>query len=472
MLRHLGSSMIGLAALAVALLCSQAALGANWYVDNAVATPGNGQSWSGAFKSFSSIDWSAISAGDTLFISGGTATETYTSWLTVRKSGVAGDPITIRVGQEAGHNGRVVFSGAGIDVSNQNYVTVDGSVGGVGNLVVQDVTDSDKDNGWAIYASGTTGVVLRYIKTLGCNNGFYLVRSTAYEIAYCDLSSRGDAGVRGILSTGGWDANVIHHNRFESLFNGGGPDMIQVGDGTTIHHNVFEVTQSASAMPYQHTDDLQLAGSKLKIYANEFVNIGDSMIDYDAWASGALRDVWIYNNVFRQVKNIDPYPEYIRIYSTGRAFDTVENFKILNNTFLDERATNRGNWTVIKVGGLKGGSASGIGNEIRNNLFIGTGDLGIGTPPTISYGGNVYPRAQSSDPSGVVAVPALGADLVPLPTDTVARDKGTSLDVFFTDDKNGTPRPQGSAWDIGAFEYAPGTAAKRPAAPTGLTVAH
>lgn len=38
----------------------QAALAANWYVDNAVATPGNGQSWASAFKNFSNISWSAI----------------------------------------------------------------------------------------------------------------------------------------------------------------------------------------------------------------------------------------------------------------------------------------------------------------------------------------------------------------------------------------------------------------------------
>ena len=38
-------------------------------------------------------------------------------------------------------------------------------------------------------------------------------------------------------------------------------------------------------------------------------------------------------------------------------------------------------------------------------------------------------------------------------TDTVALDQGTSLATLFTTDKDGISRPQGAAWDIGAFEY-------------------
>jgi len=41
--------------------------------------------------------------------------------------------------------------------------------------------------------------------------------------------------------------------------------------------------------------------------------------------------------------------------------------------------------------------------------------------------------------------------------DTTARDQGTSMATYFTTDKDGVTRPQGSAWDIGAYEYNSGT---------------
>jgi hypothetical protein len=34
----------------------------------------------------------------------------------------------------------------------------------------------------------------------------------------------------------------------------------------------------------------------------------------------------------------------------------------------------------------------------------------------------------------------------------VAKDAGVSLSSYFTTDKDGVTRPQGSAWNIGAYE--------------------
>jgi len=149
------ASCVGVVVLSAA---SQSAIAANWYVDNAVATSGNGQSWASAFKTFSAISWSAINAGDTLYLSGGSTSKTYTSPLVIGKSGTSSTSrITIRVGQDAGHTGTVIFDGTYIDGQNQKYITIDGSVGGVSKLKVQNVTNTSKDNGWAMSLNQSTG---------------------------------------------------------------------------------------------------------------------------------------------------------------------------------------------------------------------------------------------------------------------------------------------------------------------------
>jgi hypothetical protein len=50
-------------------------------------------------------------------------------------------------------------------------------------------------------------------------------------------------------------------------------------------------------------------------------------------------------------------------------------------------------------------------------------------------------------------------------------DHGTTLGTPYNIDYLGTSRPQGSAWDIGAYEYSSGSSdTTPPAAPSGLAV--
>jgi hypothetical protein len=117
-------------------------MGANWYVDNAATGANNGKSWANGWTSFSRIVWGAggVSAGDTLYISGGAVSKTYYESLVQGIAGISGARITISVGQDSGHNGKVIIDGQNTrtkGVALASYSTLTGNYGGVRNIVLQ-----------------------------------------------------------------------------------------------------------------------------------------------------------------------------------------------------------------------------------------------------------------------------------------------------------------------------------------------
>jgi hypothetical protein len=87
-----------------------------------------------------------------------------------------------------------------------------------------------------------------------------------------------------------------------------GPDGVQCSHGLSVFRNTFLSRPTTLYTSDQHTDDLQATGNYLKIYENEFINVGDSIFDYDCYANANPHDVWIYNNVFRITNSFDRYP--------------------------------------------------------------------------------------------------------------------------------------------------------------------
>jgi hypothetical protein len=92
-------------------------LATNYYVDNAVATSGNGLSWSTAWKNFANINWDILQPGDNVYISGGASSKTYNEGMEIYGiKGNAVNPISIVAGRyapnPAGHNGRVIIRGS------------------------------------------------------------------------------------------------------------------------------------------------------------------------------------------------------------------------------------------------------------------------------------------------------------------------------------------------------------------------
>jgi hypothetical protein len=108
----------------IAVFTHVSANASNWYVDKNASGPNNGTSWDNAWTSIGGIVWNSVQPGDTVYISGGTTSKTYSERLTSGKSGTAGNVITISVGQDGGHNGSVILDGTGVQY---NGITLNNS---------------------------------------------------------------------------------------------------------------------------------------------------------------------------------------------------------------------------------------------------------------------------------------------------------------------------------------------------------
>ena len=397
---------------------------ANWYVDISATGAGNGTSWADAWPDMPNVVWgsSGVTAGDTLYISGGATSQTYTNIWIATATGTASAPVTIRVGQDAGHNGTVVFDGTELGQQFEspvafarlagNHYVVDGSVGGERRMTFQNIINTNMAEGVlsgrslasAIYTSGSGGHRVSFITASNVNNGVNFSSATNTVVHSCWIKARGDAGVRlnNSLATG-YDEHLVYSNSITVMWRDGlgGPDGVQGQHGITATHNEFRIERITDEVTSgQHPDYFQVRGRWFKCLANDFENIGDSAIDMDqVYLDTAVQDVLIANNTFRITEEFDTSPEYIRLYNTAKVGDVVygaayfENVRILNNTFID----NTQNANVVRLSYENDGG--GTGNIIANNIFVNTGSASeVGTLRIMG----LRPDAVGSTPSDVV----------------------------------------------------------------------
>jgi hypothetical protein len=108
MVRKIVSSIV---ALLLFLCIAVSAHATDWYVSRD-GSNANGNSWTTAWNELDKINWTQVQPGDTIWIDGGANEMTYRSTLQPKKSGTAGNPITIKRSEESGRNGTVrIFGG-------------------------------------------------------------------------------------------------------------------------------------------------------------------------------------------------------------------------------------------------------------------------------------------------------------------------------------------------------------------------
>ncbi len=436
--------------LLLALFVIPQAYAQNRYV-TATGQNGTGASWSSPWVGFSNIQWASLTPGSVLCLAGGT----YSGTLTIGASGNTSSTITIKRATAADPQCGTSVTGwtnsfdstvnlSAINNGGNSYLTIDGQVSsgikityrecGDGVLLTagQNLTLINTEiqgpgvgynyiTGSSGCAGSTAGVyipatrtfnnlTLRNIKNHDTTNGFWISHCTNLTIENSELYNIG-AGNEDNGSNNGPHSNLAYLEYVNNL--------------TFRYNNVYNYRSTGL---YPSLDGVQSTGWK------------------------------IYGNVFHDA------PAFV--VSTGRGSTQVEMY---NNTIYNVGDRN-GN-ILNMVNGL-------AGSAFYNNIFWNTGAVSYNDA---SASNNFYQTGlwwiDASEPGVVINATdpitnAAGGNFT-LKVGSKAIDAGRAITSVaghsYNLDRNGTSRPQGNAWDIGAYEYQSGTTTT-PGAPTGLRI--
>ncbi len=275
-------------------------------------------------------------------------------------------------------------------------------------------------------------------------------------------------------------------------------------DATNIVSNAIKLTSGASHIRIQNTEVHDSPGVGILLTGsanfNEFINI-DTHGAKNLAGSGGTYNHGIYiatsNNLLDKVRSYSNSGYGIHVYNDGGG---VSNNVVRNSVAHDNGLSGRGSGIIV---------GSGNGNQVYNCVSYGNRDNGIyvqyGSPQgTVFYNNTAYGNGGTgilvgSDASGTTVKNNLaygnGSDLSDggsgsamsnnltgvnpgfvnagagdfrLTSGSRAIDAGASV-AMVSSDANGVARPQGPAYDIGAYEFG-ATTARAPLAPTNVRI--
>ena len=436
-----------------------------WYVDSTATGSHNGTSWANAWASLSQI--SGVSAGDTVYLSGGASGSSQTYPVSNWKPGGGNSsaPITYQIGQDAAHNGTVVFSGSSLWLTAPSYAVISGNAGdGQQHFVCQGYSQGANIN-------GTTGLHLAYLN-LGSSagslsDGLDGQGVSQFELDHCYAYLTGpttdhfmSVGFNGTT----WHQNLIHDNAVyvphQSGASGDGADGFQLGGvGYSLYNNLV-VGYDTSYTGGQHQDGWQSTGpdSYLEFYGNTFVNIGNYALFADAYWGG-FNHVRVYNNLFFMGGNY-VYPGGI-VFGTDGGYTGTSPCQYNDIIIANNLADGFGTQGTVVLENPTGNTHPTVfvGDIVANNVSINGGHLSFNNNTTTVTLNNPF-LTTAQGPTNFVSYSVSGAtnnNFHLLGKATTLIGQGTNLSAYFTTDKDGNSRPSSGAWDIGVYRYGTAT---------------
>jgi hypothetical protein len=487
-----------------------------WYVDADAPGSANGTSWTDAWTSLSEINWSAVQPGDTIDLSGGAASEVYYGRCSVGKSGTPGNLITIRGSSDPGHNGSVIIDGrdqatteaGGLgpwarDAGNVYYTTLDFAPGYVGQPGVNVKFASPIQEGVKLdfYMAGSRAEVVApgdwfiddvnagapyrlYVYSYDQGSGYdpadYSISMPRYSNGFNLQGGRSYIRIENMTVRYSTDNGIACGNTVGSEFR----DLDLYGHRITGIYfldsgNQNNTVEDSSFANNGHCGIELTTGSNLAIRRSRFYSSGaggGGNAAHIAFPStgGAKSDITIENCLFEK-NGSNAYSAGSMLFNAINIFNTsVDNLVIRQNTFYD--------W--VWTGFL---SVAGTGNyTLANNVFYANNSvsflhLGLSSPPTgrfnitnnlfygptatggFWWGGTEYPfsgfKTRVEDNGGTVSG-NLFQD--PLLADVSSYDLRLTFGspcidaapyAGTNDSYDGTLRPVGRGYDIGAYEF-------------------
>ena len=327
--------------------------------------------------------------------------------------------ITMRGFEVTGDSARVLFGGD--------------------NVVVEHIYSHDTTNlGPAFHMLYATNPEASCTETIGRYSNV-IIRNNLIDSTYGEALYIG--GTNNCPSYGNSHGNIfIENNTIRNAgINGAQGDGIDLKDGltnVTVRGNVISGSQNigiTSAGVYSGTQNLVIEKNKVFNGRNRGIQVAGN------W--GTPNGVIVRNNIVYSNSNIG-------ISFTG----SQSNIKVYSNTAYNNAGQGLG---VGNVNGLISNNNLVFDNNSNGNQMTIwsstniTSDYNLWSPIS-GYSSEGLNSINESDPS-ILAVSPSSGDFY-LKSGSPAIDKGISIGSF-SDDYAGISRPQGSAWDIGAYEY-------------------
>lgn len=309
------------------------AFGTNWYVDNAATGANNGTSWANAWVNPTNVVWETVNPGDTVYVSGGATQKIYNDWLIIGRDGLPGKYVTVKVGQEPGHNGKAIFEACGVSMNTTaQWAAIDGSrsVAFVSPTNHQQVikgpsaitnnigfwfrnlvgTNKDDASPALWYFRSPNNLRFSYIEVSGLTNSgnfeFHEDRGTVCyasvdqitttNIVFEYLFLHDNSGQQ--FSWNGQKADSFDNMIFRlGWIHMGGEDHFEVGSGWTISDSVIGPCSGTSV----HNDFFQFTGNYIKVFNNDIRESANAIMRVQTYpdeaTQGLRHNIFFFNNL-------------------------------------------------------------------------------------------------------------------------------------------------------------------------------